>query len=260
MTLGVFLMLRARLAYLRTFNVSAKLTSAGLTHASINVRLFPPSESWSMRVSFESRYGTCPVVLPPRPPPRVLCLLSSPRAEITLPSASSPWLIRTASSNRCPVVLVRLFRSDPAKFEQREICMHLHSLTVEKVHLFQGCSEAFIRELVTKLKPQICIPHEYVINRGDQAKMMYFIARGTVEVLTDVGGDKLGELHEGDYFGEMAVLQQTLRTCSVRTKAFCDLYYVECDELHELLNAFDKDKKLILRNAVNFFTELEDGL
>ena len=146
------------------------------------------------------------------------------------------------------------YRGLPAPLE-REICMYLHAGTVEAVHLFRGCSEAFIRELVTKLKPQIFIPYEYVFNRGGQAKFMFFISRGAVEVLTDLDGDKLGELHDGDYFGEMAVLQNTLRTCSARTKTFCDLYTIEGGELHELLSTFEDDKALVLHNAISFFDE-----
>ena len=144
------------------------------------------------------------------------------------------------------------YRQLPAPLE-REVCMHLFQHSVEKVHLFHGCSIAFVRELVTKLKPQICIPHEYVINRGDPAKFMFFIARGSVEVLTDLDGEKLGELHEGDYFGEMAVLQNTLRTCSARTKTFCDLYIVDGTELQDLISSFPEDKSLIMHNAISFF-------
>ena len=44
-TTGLFLILRALSAYLRVFNVSSMLLSAGLTHAIINVWLFPPNES-----------------------------------------------------------------------------------------------------------------------------------------------------------------------------------------------------------------------
>jgi len=43
--------------------------------------LFPPSESWSKRVSFESRYGTWTHFLD-----------LSPSAEITLPSANYQYV------------------------------------------------------------------------------------------------------------------------------------------------------------------------
>ena len=75
----LFLMLRARLAYLSVFSVSMKSRSDGEMQAIISVRLkasndalqqlhsygllyrvylLPPSESCRRRVSFESRYGT----------------------------------------------------------------------------------------------------------------------------------------------------------------------------------------------------------
>ncbi|KAL4630119.1 hypothetical protein GN956_G16847, partial [Arapaima gigas] len=42
-------------------------------------------------------------------------LRESPRARITLPSASSPLLIWADSWRRCPVLPVRATRSDPAR-------------------------------------------------------------------------------------------------------------------------------------------------
>jgi hypothetical protein len=51
---GLFLMRRALSAYLRVLSVSSLLMSAGLTQAIITVRLLPPSESCSTRVSLES--------------------------------------------------------------------------------------------------------------------------------------------------------------------------------------------------------------
>mmetsp|Transcript_8950 Transcript_8950/g.24111 ORF Transcript_8950/g.24111 Transcript_8950/m.24111 type:complete len:202 (+) Transcript_8950:147-752(+) len=79
LTMGLFLIARALLAYRSEFNDSSMFTSAGETQAIIKVLLFPPRESCSILVSFESLYGTC-------------CLFSD-RALITLPSASSPLLI-----------------------------------------------------------------------------------------------------------------------------------------------------------------------
>ena len=70
--------------------------------ATITVFVFPPSESWSSRVSFESRYGMC-------------CDLPSTNAEITLPSADSDRLILVASFRRSPVACVFACRSDPAR-------------------------------------------------------------------------------------------------------------------------------------------------
>ena len=74
LTIGLFLILRARSAYLNVETVSSKFVSAGETQAIIKVCEFPPKESCKSRVNLESRYGIC--VLGPD---------SSPKAEITLP-------------------------------------------------------------------------------------------------------------------------------------------------------------------------------
>jgi len=50
-----FLILAARLAYLRVFNVSSMALDEGEIHASMTVMVFPPKDSLSNRVNFESR-------------------------------------------------------------------------------------------------------------------------------------------------------------------------------------------------------------
>lgn len=47
-------MFLARLAYFRVLRVSSKLISAGETQAIIEVREFPPKESYNILVNFES--------------------------------------------------------------------------------------------------------------------------------------------------------------------------------------------------------------
>lgn len=69
----------------KALSVSCMLDSAGDTQQIMSVWLLPPSESWSMRVSFESRYGTCTL-------PR---FVSSPSALITFPKVSNPLLMST---------------------------------------------------------------------------------------------------------------------------------------------------------------------
>ena len=78
--------------------------TAGETQPMKTVLLFPPSESCSIRVSRESRYGTW---LP--------FFIGSPSTLMTFPSASRPQLMLIASFSRSPVALVRFWRSEPAR-------------------------------------------------------------------------------------------------------------------------------------------------
>ena len=66
---------------------------------------FPPSDSVSNLVNFESLYGIKP-------------LLPEVRALITLPRADKDLLIILASSRFCPVTSVLLIFSEPAKSQQ----------------------------------------------------------------------------------------------------------------------------------------------
>jgi hypothetical protein len=98
-TTALFLMFRARFAYLSVFTVSPAFHSAGLTHAIMSVCALPPRESCSRRVSLESRYGTCDMC--------ALAREGSPRAEMTFPRARRPELMEMPSLTRSPAAAVR---------------------------------------------------------------------------------------------------------------------------------------------------------
>ena len=85
----------------------------GLTVASSVVYELPPSESFSTRVSFESRYG--------------MCVPGSPfdSSSTTFPSVLRLPLMKRASLRRSPVDSLFFRRSDPARF--RWLCMVLLS-------------------------------------------------------------------------------------------------------------------------------------
>ncbi|MCG8562282.1 MAG: cyclic nucleotide-binding domain-containing protein, partial [Hyphomicrobiales bacterium] len=59
-----------------------------------------------------------------------------------------------------------------------------------------------------------------VLRTGDPADAMYFIAAGEVSVDADGGTVVLGE---GEFFGEMALLAQRLRTHAVTARVKCRL-------------------------------------
>ena len=93
----------------------------------------------------------------------------------------------------------------------------LHMETLSENPLFKGCSASFLREIAVQLKPEIASPGEYIINKGDSAKAMYFIDRGDVDVLRDSESeDVIGTQTSGDFFGDVAILACCKRTASVR--------------------------------------------
>ena len=130
--------------------------------------------------------------------------------------------------------------------------MHLFRDTVGGVKLFAGCSGAFLREVVLNLEPQVCIPGEYIVNKNDVARAMFFITRGEVEVLDGFDGKHLAFLSAPQYFGETAILEARRRTASIQALTYTDLYFLMAANMQVILKSFGEDDERIHQNALNF--------
>lgn len=71
---------------------------------------------------------------------------------------------------------------------------------------------------------------ETIIHQGDIGDCMYVIQSGDVEVVQRAGNQEilLGTLHAGDFFGEMAVFEQEVRSATVR--AVTDVRVITVDK------------------------------
>jgi len=95
---------------------------------------------------------------------------------------------------------------------------------LERSELFRGGDEVFLSAVIMALRPQVAAPGETIITKGEVGKEMYFLCRGEVEVLSDMGTIVLTD---GDVFGEIALLLSRPRTATVRAKTLCNLFVLE---------------------------------
>jgi CRP/FNR family transcriptional regulator len=67
-------------------------------------------------------------------------------------------------------------------------------------------------------KGEIYQDGEYVVRQGETGDCMYLVLTGELEVVRRSGGREfvLAILGEGDFFGEMALVEQDVRSASVR--------------------------------------------
>jgi voltage-gated potassium channel len=119
-----------------------------------------------------------------------------------------------------------------------EVTMHMHREIIQKVPIFKGASERILREIVQEFKPRVAAPGEFVFQKGDDGSEMYFISRGTVEVVSGDGATVFATLNEGAFFGEVALLTKQTRNASVRACDFCDLYLLPCSSFDRIVAKF----------------------
>lgn len=71
---------------------------------------------------------------------------------------------------------------------------------------------------------------------GEIGDEMFIIKTGVVDVF--INDEIVSELTEGEIFGEVALILDKPRTATVVTKKFCELYVLNKEDLHELLQKF----------------------
>ena len=85
----------------------------------------------------------------------------------------------------------------------------------------------FISYVVSLMRPEFCVPNDLVFREGDIGKEMYFLTQGIMEVVGCVDTPKeehYAMLHEGDFFGEIAVFHYVRRTASIRAISYSSTF------------------------------------
>jgi len=116
-----------------------------------------------------------------------------------------------------------------------EVSLHLKRDIIEKAPFFHGASDHVVREIAMHMRPVTYMPGDYVFKAGDHGHEMYFVSHGRLEVISQDGQTVLTVLSDGDFFGEIALLQSRVRTATVRALDYCDLYTLEKSVLDHIL-------------------------
>ncbi|KAG9402212.1 Potassium voltage-gated channel sub H member 5 [Aphanomyces cochlioides] len=119
------------------------------------------------------------------------------------------------------------FLDDLSDDLRTQLVLHLNRDVVSKISFFSHQDDACISYLMGILYQECCTPGEYIFYEGEYGRHMYFLVKGTVEVVINAGTAKeitCKVLTEGSFFGELAMLLSSKRCASVRAKTFGILY------------------------------------
>jgi voltage-gated potassium channel len=103
---------------------------------------------------------------------------------------------------------------------------------VARVPLFAELGAIAIANIVARLRSHSYPPGAYVVRKGEPGDAMYFIVRGRAEVRIT---GPLRELRDGDFFGEMALLDRKPRTADVVTLTPCTVLALEVADFYQLI-------------------------
>lgn len=136
-----------------------------------------------------------------------------------------------------------------------EVSLYLKRDVIQRVPFFKTASDQFIREISNAMRPLVVTPDEDVFHIGDRARHMYFIVKGQLDV-TDENNVVVGTLTDGDFFGEMALLEKRRRMANVRAVDYCELYVLDHTVFEQLVHAHP-DFRLYLQHVADQRTSSE---
>ena len=128
------------------------------------------------------------------------------------------------------------------------------------VGLFGGLSEEVLRELASTLHAALYEPGAVVMREGEQAREMFVVLSGEMEVLRRSKGGTEGRvamLGPGSWVGEMSILDVQPRSATVRTLAPAILLRITGEDLDRL---YRKDMRAYLLVVQNIARELSRRL
>ena len=104
------------------------------------------------------------------------------------------------------------------------------------VPLFEDLSGREVDSLRRLLHRREYVAGESVFVQGEPGLGMYIITRGVVSIQSEPTGRELVELQHGHFFGEIALLNEVIRTATARAKTDCTLWSLFQPDLHGLLD------------------------
>ncbi len=124
---------------------------------------------------------------------------------------------------------------------QNEVMISDKILLLKGIEIFEGLAVSELAAVASVTEELNCPPGEIVIKEGSSGETMYLIIDGEVSVIKDLGKKselELDRIRAGDYFGEMALFENVVRSASIRTEQESRLLVLHKQEFNEIVREY----------------------
>ncbi|HEX8702274.1 MAG TPA: cyclic nucleotide-binding domain-containing protein [Myxococcaceae bacterium] len=114
---------------------------------------------------------------------------------------------------------------------------------LKKVALFEGLTQGQLAKVASIAQARKYDGSAYLFHEGDVGQEMYILVEGRVRISKDVPGigeEALAILEKGQYFGEMAMIDDSPRSADAIAHTPCTVWVIEREKLDQLMFT-DKD-------------------
>src|SRR5881275_210937 len=118
---------------------------------------------------------------------------------------------------------------------------------------------AVLRNMIDRLKPVTFEKGKLIIREGDDAGPLYILQKGRARAFIGVDGNErnLAFYREGDFFGELSILNSSPRAASVEAYSDCDLLALDPDAVRNLKQSYPEFGKLLEERLAQYKAKTE---
>jgi CRP/FNR family cyclic AMP-dependent transcriptional regulator len=119
---------------------------------------------------------------------------------------------------------------------------------LKNVALFEGLNQAQIQKIASIATAQKFEGSSHIFHEGEPGDAMYVVAEGKVRIskmVPGIGEEALAILEKGQYFGEMALIEEGPRSADAIAHIPATVFAIRRDKLDQLLFT-DKDLAYVL--------------
>jgi len=112
---------------------------------------------------------------------------------------------------------------------------------LKRIPIFENLNRRELEALERIIHERVYKPGEVIFHQGDAGVGMYIIEKGVVQIIYEPTNQLLAELTDGEFFGELALLDESPRSATAMAKTECKMLGFFQSDLFGLL---ERDPRL----------------